>query len=124
MRDRALAFRSGTRTPRPAGTSAFLPTGKHGKWPVRAGCMLSSLLSRARFDRYAFCCHPHQTSLPVNTPYTPGTSHMTRLAAPACLALTVALLAAAPARAAFDPPVPPDGPVGARKVAVDRVVPR
>ena len=49
---------------------------------------------------------------------------MKRYAAPACLAVTLALLAAAPARAAFDPPVPPEGPVGARRTAVDRVVPR
>jgi len=49
---------------------------------------------------------------------------MKRFAAPACLAFACVLLAAAPARAAFDPPVPPEGPAGARKVAVDRVVPR
>jgi hypothetical protein len=49
---------------------------------------------------------------------------MDRSATVASLALALALFAAPAPAAPFDPPVPPEGPTGARKVAVDRVVPR
>ncbi len=49
---------------------------------------------------------------------------MDRSASVASLALALTLLAAPAPAAPFDPPVPPEGPVGARKVAVERVAPR
>ena len=49
---------------------------------------------------------------------------MNRPVSLASLALALALFAAPVAAAPFDPPVPPEGPIGARKAAVDKVVPR
>ena len=50
---------------------------------------------------------------------------MKRSAPLALLALTLALLTSAAALAAtFDPPVPPEGPQGARRMSTDRVTPR
>ena len=49
---------------------------------------------------------------------------MIRPAPFAALTLALTLLASPPARAAFDPPVPPAGPAGARHVSVEPVVPR
>src|SRR5260221_8341634 len=49
---------------------------------------------------------------------------MKRTPSLATLALTLTLLAPTAARAAFAPPVPPEGPAGARRMAAERVVPR
>ena len=49
---------------------------------------------------------------------------MNRPNALALVALTLTLIAPPAAHAAFDPPVPPEGITGARKTAVDRIVPR
>ena len=49
---------------------------------------------------------------------------MNRPVSLAFLALALALSAAPAVAAPFDPPVPPEGPVGARRVSTDRIVPR
>jgi len=49
---------------------------------------------------------------------------MDRSACVASLALALTLFATPAPAAPFDPPIPPEGPVGARRVAVDRVMPR
>ncbi len=49
---------------------------------------------------------------------------MTRFAPLAVLAVALTMLAPAPGRAAFDPPVTPAGPMGVRQIALEGVTPR